>query len=330
MKDSPSRRAGPPVVVCCAELTHAPQAEGILRAAFRLRTVEPTAESLARELPDADAYYAALQVRLTKELMERAPRLLAVVIPTTGLDHIDLQAAQQRNIAVLSLKDDRALLDKITATAELTWALLLACARHLPAAIEAARSGRWTRELFRGRQLSGMTLGILGCGRLGTMVADYGRAFRMKVIGCDVKPVEIEGVDMVSFGELLRRSDVLTIHIHLTPENRGLLGREEFGKMKSGAILLNTSRGAILDEAALLEAMESGRLLAAGLDVIEGEWRQDMAAHPLIQYARSHPNVIITPHIGGVTYESQAIALAAAAQKLVDWFAARDPASAVS
>jgi len=127
-------------------------------------------------------------------------------------------------------------------------------------------------------------------------------------------------VEMVSLDELLRQADVISIHIHLTEENRGFLSRDVISRMKPGAVLINTSRGAVVDESALLDALASGQLAAAGLDVIEGEWRTDLADHPLIEYARTHDNLIITPHVGGVTYESQAMAHAATAEKLIAFF----------
>jgi D-3-phosphoglycerate dehydrogenase / 2-oxoglutarate reductase len=309
-----------PLLVCAADLAHVPETREILEGAFRVQYVEPTESALREHLPQAVAYYAALQVQLTRPLLESAPLLKAVTTPSTGLDHLDLAAMQERGVALLCLKDDRSLLDRITATAELAWALILACARRLPAAVEAARQGCWARDLFRGHQIAYKTLGILGCGRLGTIVAQYAQAFRLNVIACDVLPLRVPGVEFVSFNELLERADILSIHVHLTPENRGLIGREAFARMKPGAMLINTSRGAIVDEAAMLEALLSGRLGAAGLDVIEGEWRTDLAEHPLIAYARTHENMIITPHVGGVTYESQAMAYSAAAQKLVDYF----------
>jgi len=309
-----------PVVVCAADIGHLPETQAVLEDAFDVRYVEPTEPSLAQELPDAEAYFASLHVRLTAELMALAPKLRAAATPSTGLDHIDFDAAEERNIAVLGLKDDRTLLDRITATAELTWTLLLACARRIPEAVEHSRKGIWARDALRGRQIAYKTLGILGCGRLGAIVADYGRAFRMRVIGCDRRNVQLPDVEMVSFERLLRESDILTIHIHLTPENRRLIGPDQFAMMKDGAVLINTSRGAILDEEALVGALESGKLSAAGLDVIEGEWREDLSQHPLIAYERMHPNLIITPHLGGVTYESQEMAYKAAAEKLVAFF----------
>lgn len=308
-----------PLLVCAADLTHLPEVRKILESAFCVRYVDPTEASLRQHLTDAAAYYASLQVCLTQAILETAPLLRAAATPSTGLDHFDLAAMQQCGVAVISLKDDRNLLDQITATAELAWALILACARHIPAAVEAARQGRWARDEFRGRQLAHKTLGILGCGRLGSIVAQYGQAFRMKVVACDRLPISLPGVESVGFDELLRRADILTIHIHLSPENRGLIGRRELARMKPGAMLINTSRGAILDEAALLESLSSGHLTAAGLDVIDGEWRDDLVSHPLVVYSQSHDNLVITPHIGGVTCESQALAYAAAARKLVEY-----------
>lgn len=308
-----------PLIVCAADLQHAQQARAVLSSCGEVLYVDPTEDSLAEYLPRADAYYASLHIRLSGQLQAKAHKLKVIATPSTGLDHIDLDYAAAHDIAVLGLKDDRSLLDKITATAELTWALTLGCARRLYPAMSAAREGRWARDEFRGHQLAYKTLGILGCGRLGSIVAEYGRAFRMRVIGCDVRDVQLAGVEMVSLARLLAESDVLSIHIHLTDENRGFLSRERIFSMKHGAILINTSRGAIVDEIALRDALAEGYLSAAGLDVIEGEWRDDLATHPLITYAREHENLLITPHVGGVTYESQAMAYEAAAQKLADF-----------
>lgn len=312
---------GNPIIVSAADLSHIPEAKNELAACGEVRYVAATHAALSAALADADAYYASLEVVLTDELMSKAPRLRAIATPSTGLDHIDLDAAQRRGVAVLCLKDDRQLLDDITATAELAWGLLLACARRFPEALEATRNAVWSRDALRGHQLSGKTLGILGCGRLGTIMAQYGQAFRMKIIGCDTQPVDMAGVafERVSFDRLLRESDVISIHIHLTPENRKLIDAAALAKMKPNAILINTSRGAIIDEHALVEALTQGRLAAAGVDVIEGEWRDDLDQHPLIAYARTHGNLVITPHVGGVTFESQAMAYAAAARKLHDF-----------
>jgi D-3-phosphoglycerate dehydrogenase / 2-oxoglutarate reductase len=272
---------------------------------------------VAAHLRKYDVYFASLHVQLTREIIASAPRLKVIVTPSTGTDHIDMAYAKERGIPVLTLKEERAFLDNVTATAEQAWALLLAVVRRVPWAFAAAQRGEWARDRFRGHQLSGMTLGILGYGRLGTIVADYGLAFRMRVLACDVRPVTPKpGVTMVDFEALLRESDVLTIHIHLTEANRRLINASAFGLMKLGAFLINTSRGAIIDEAAFVEALESGRLGGAGVDVIEGEWRSDLAEHPLVRYAREHENLVISPHVGGVTFESQSMAYRFMVEKL--------------
>jgi D-3-phosphoglycerate dehydrogenase len=178
---------------------------------------------------------------------------------------------------------------------------MIACHRHLRSAMRAALDGRWDPRPFCGRQLSGRTLGVLGMGRLGRMVAEYGKAFRMRVLGCDLKPFDLPGVERADFRELLCCSDAVSIHIHMTPDNYHLFNDRAFGTMKAGAVLVNTSRGDIIDEEALLRALESGRLVAFGADVIHDEWRSDMSESPLIRYARDHENVIVTPHIGGNT-----------------------------
>ncbi len=308
-----------PVIVCAGDIDHLAETKSVLEEAFEVRYVPAMHRMLAEQIPDADACLASLQVRMTDELMQMAPNLKVIATPSTGVDHIDLEAAKNRGIAVLCLKDDTELLDKITTTAELAWALMLACVRRIPEAVTASSSGMWACDLLCGHQIAFKTLGILGCGRLGTMVANYGKAFRMKVLGCDIRDVKLPDVEMVSFYRLLQESDVLMIHIHITDENRGLIGRDEFAMMKDGAVLINTSRGAIVDEAAMLDALLSGKLSAAGLDVIEGQWRDDLVNHPLIAHERTHDNLIITPHLGDMTLESQEMAYAATARKLAEF-----------
>jgi D-3-phosphoglycerate dehydrogenase / 2-oxoglutarate reductase len=283
-------------------------------------------ETLRARISEFDAYFASLQVRVDRDVLDRATRLSVIATPSTGLDHLDLVRAAERGIAILSLKDDLETLGKITATAEMAWTLLLSVARHLPWAFDAARKGDWARDRFRGLQLSGKTLGILGYGRLGRMVAEYGKAFRMRVLACDRKDVVLaEGVERADFDRLLRESDVLSLHIHLSEENWQLLDARAFDKMKRGAILINTSRGGIVDEEAMLKALLDRRLGGAGLDVIDGEWRDDLSDHPLVRYASGHQNLVISPHVGGVTVESQRMAFERTLEKLVDYLSRAGP-----
>ncbi len=304
-------------VLNMADISPHPDVLDPLKSVAEVTTLEPDEQVLLERIPEFDAYYASLEVRMNRQILAAASRLRAIATPSTGLDHIDVAFAAEHAIEVISLKEDTEFLDNITSTAEIAWALLLATVRRLPWAFEAAKAGYWARDRFRGHQISGKTLGILGYGRLGRMVAEYGKAFRMRVIACDVQNVTpAEGVELVDFDTLLRESDVLSLHIHLTEENRGLIDADAFARMKTGAILINTSRGAIIDEDAFLDALLSGHLGGAGLDVIVGEWDPDLKNHPLIRYANSHENLVISPHIGGVAYEAQRMAYTHAAEKL--------------
>lgn len=299
------------------EIDHIPDCLAPLEGVAEVTTLPATEENLAQHLPEYDVYFAALQVRLTRPLIERCPRLRAVITSSTGLDHLDVACLEERGIPLLSLKYDTDFLSNITCTAEMGWALLLAVVRRLPWSFEAARQGIWARDRYRGHQLAGKTLGILGYGRLGRIMAEIGKGFRMRVLARDIREVcPAEGVELVDFDTLLRESDVLSVHVHLTEENRGLIDRAAFEKMKPGAILINTSRGAIIDEPALVQALESGRIGGAGLDVIHGEWDENLREHPLIRYANAHENLVISPHTGGMTVEAQAMAMEHSARKL--------------
>jgi D-3-phosphoglycerate dehydrogenase len=300
-----------------ADISFCPQVFEPLKDIADIVTLNPDLKTLKGNIREYDVYFASLKLVLDRDILDMAENLKVIATPSTGTDHIDVDYATAKGIEIITLKNDTEFLDGVTATAELAWGLLLAAIRKIPWAFDAAEDGIWARDLFRGHQLAGKTLGIIGYGRLGRMVAQYGKAFRMNVVACDVREIRPENqVKMLSLDELLKISDVLSIHIHLTPENRGLLNEAAFAKMKNGAVLINTSRGAVVDEKAFLNALESGKLLAAGVDVIDGEWDDNLREHPLIRYARTHDNLVITPHIGGVTFESQTMGLEHAIGKL--------------
>ena len=309
-----------------ADTSWCPEVLDILKPYAQIITLKPSRQALLDNISQVDVYIASLYVQCDSEILNKATRLRAIVTPSTGTDHIDIEAATKKNIKILSLKNDTEFLDSITATAELTWALLLATIRRLPWAFEAAKAGWWARDRFRGHQLAGKTLGILGYGRLGRIVGQYGNAFRMNVITCDIrKKLNVdEFVQQVDFDTLLRQSDILSIHIHLTEKNKHLINADAFSKMKSQAVLINTSRGAIIDEQALLNALRSNKIAGAGLDVITGEWNENLEQHPLIRYAKTHENLLISPHIGGVTYESQKMTLEFIIRKLVKFIEEND------
>ena len=309
-----------PRVLCTVDMSLARDGLAPLEAVANVDNLPPDRKAVLERIGVCDAYYGHTDVLVDPELLDRAERLRVVASPTTGTDHIDTEALRERGIKLLALTREYELLDTFTATAECAWGLLLSCLRRIPAAFDSARQGKWwVRELFVGRQLSGKTLGVLGIGRLGHMTVEYGKAFRMRVIGSDPKPFKVSQVERVPFDTLLRESDVISVHVHLRPETRHLLSRDAFQKMKDGVIIINTSRGGLIDEQALLDGLNSGKVSAAGLDVIDGEWMEDISKHPLIQYARSHDNLVITPHIGGCTIQSVVGARIFMAKKLADY-----------
>ena len=237
---------------------------------------------------------------------------------TTGSDHIAQAEAASRGIEIRTLREDPELLRGLTPAAELSWALVMACARRLVPAVAHVRDGKWQREQFPGTMLRGRTLGVVGCGRIGQWMARYATAFGMHVVGCDPHvdpwPETIERCATVL--EVADRADVLSVHVHLTDATRGLISAEAFERMKPGSIFINTSRGAVADESALLKALETGRLAAAGLDVLEGE--PEIEDHPLLRYARAHDNLLITPHCGGYSPDAVRLVCRRAAEKVVE------------
>jgi D-3-phosphoglycerate dehydrogenase len=262
-----------------------------------------TRKQLLELIADFDVYVPCLRIVVDKEVLDRAQRLKVIASQATGTDHLDLKLIEQRGITLFTLKHDRELLDNITTTAELAWGLLMCCARKLPECFDASRQGYWGRHQFAGIQLNGKTLGIVGVGRLGTMMCQYGKAFRMRVLGYDPHQKQLPpGIEMVSsLDKLLAQSDFVTLHVHLTEQTRNLIGARELTQMKRGASIINTSRGGLIDEAALIREMDSGRIAAAGLDLIDGEWLEDKYNHPLIAYSRRNPRLYITPHVGGTS-----------------------------
>ena len=306
-------------LLCMVPLDLVPEALSLIREHTDLDYRPYGREYLLANIHRYDAFWAQIDIKIDREVLDRAVRLKVINTATTGTDNIDKAYAATRGITILSIAQDIGLLNSFTATAELAWMLLLGCARHFRPAMMSAMEGKWEMARYRGDQLSGATLGVLGVGRLGRMTVEYGKAFRMNVLGCDTRAFDIPGVEQVDFDTLLAKSDALSIHIHMTPENHHLFRAETFEKMKPGAILVNTSRGDIIDETALLHALESGKLKAFGTDVLHDEWSGDMSTSPVIQYARTHDNVVVTPHIGGNTTQSVQTGRLFSAKKLLHY-----------
>ena len=262
---------------------------------------EVTEDLLCREARDCEALAVLLLHRISARVMESAPRLKIVANVAVGFDNVDVPSARRLGIFVTNTPE---VLTR--ATADLTWALILACARRIVEADRFLREGRfrgWAPDLFVGMDLAGKTLGIIGMGRIGREVASRAGAFGMKVVYSDLsdqsdrsdKSDQSDTSDprprAMPLDALLAESDVVSLHVPLTGATRGLLSRDRLIRMKPGAILINTSRGPVVDESALADALKSGRLSAAGLDVYEHE----PAVHPDLLRL---PRTVLLPHIG--------------------------------
>jgi phosphoglycerate dehydrogenase-like enzyme/CMP-N-acetylneuraminic acid synthetase len=241
-------------------------------------------------------------------LLAGAARLKVLATPSTGSSHIDADACARRGIAVLALKDS-AFVNTIFASSEFTFALVLAALRKLPLAAEAGRRGIWREreDEFRGVELHGLTLGIVGYGRIGSNLARYARAFGMSVVVHD--PYVTVGDPAIRQADrpdaVLAAADVVAICVHLDERTRGMVDAAWFARMRDGVTFVNTARGEVVDEAALIAALESGKVRAAAVDVVQGEQTACMSEHPMIRYARRHANLIVTPHVAGLTLQSE-------------------------
>ncbi len=252
---------------------------------------------LMREGAGCEALVTLLNHPVTRRVLEACPRLRVVANAAAGFDNVDVAAARGRGVFVTNTPG---VLDR--ATADLTWALILACCRRVVEADRFLREGRfhgWEPDLLLGMDLNGKVLGVVGMGRIGTEVARRAGAFGMKVAyhgpTAAPPPFPAEAMDLDA---LLGAADVLTLHVPLTPSTRGLLDRRRLMRMKPGAVLINTSRGAVVDEGALAELLASGRLRAAGLDVYERE----PAVHPGLM---GLSNAVLLPHIGSAGEETR-------------------------
>ena len=277
-------------------------AEEGLEVLRREAEVEVKTDLTPQQLAEAIGQYDAIVVRsatkVTAEVIEAGQRLRVIGRAGVGVDNIDVERATERGIMVVNAPTPT-----VVAVAEHTMALLLATARHVPRADASLREGKWLKKQLVGTTVAGKVLGIVGLGRIGTAVAKLARAFAMEIIAYDPYLTreqfnERGAIPVSSLEELLKQSDFVTLHATLTPETQGMIGVRELGMMKPTARLINCDRGAVVDEEALLKALEEGKLAAAGLDCFCKEPATD---NPLC----CHEKVVATPHIAASTVEAQ-------------------------
>ena len=275
--------------------------------------IRPTKETLDAELPTADALIVRSATRVTSAVLERSPKLRVVGRAGVGVDNVDLDAATRRGVLVMNTPGGNA-----PSVAEHTLALMLSLARKIPALNAAMHAGRWEKSKGQGTELRGKTLGLIGLGRVGAEVARRARSLEMRVLACDPFLTENAareaGVVLVQLDQLLAESDFLSLHTALVPETERIINAANLAKTKRGAYLVNTARGELVDETALAEALRSGQLGGAGLDVFAVEPPKDS---PLIGLA----NLVATPHVAGSTAEAQEEVGTLIAQQVRDFLA---------
>jgi len=267
-------------------------------------------EELLEAIPAYDALVVRSATKVTAAVLEKGANLKVVGRAGIGIDNVDVDAATRNGVLVVNAPQSN-----IISAAEHTMALLLAQSRNVPQAHSALTSGSWEREKWQGVELHDKTLGIVGLGRVGSLVAQRASAFGMHLVAFDPyvssRRASQMGVELLpTVEEVCRRSDFLTIHLPRTPDTLGIIGAEELQAAKPGIRIINTARGGLIDENALLEAMKEGRVAGAGVDVFESE---PVTEHPLF----SLPNVVVTPHLGASTAEAQDKAGMAIAEQVV-------------
>lgn len=267
--------------------------------------LETTWESIdAKEsLENVDILIVRLNRKIDLQIIKKIPGLKLIISATTGLDHLDLQALQSANIEVFSLRGHTDFLNTIPSTAEHTWALICALVRNIPAANESVKREEWDRDKFRGYQLKDKRIGIIGLGRVGEKVANYASAFDMSVGYFDPYVENKVFQKFSSIEELLKVSDIISIHVHLTDETFHLLNSTNLDHVKDGCFIINTSRGNIWDENALLDVFISGKIKGIATDVLADEL-EGIKESAILKMHKKSQNIIITPHLGGATFDA--------------------------
>jgi D-3-phosphoglycerate dehydrogenase len=293
---SVSTAATRPVVLLAEKL--APSAVALLGDDVEIRHVDGTDRpALLAALADADALLVRSATKVDAEALAAATRLKVVARAGVGLDNVDVPAATARGVMVVNAPTSN-----IVSAAEHAIALLLSAARHIPAADASLRQGQWKRSSFTGVELSGKTVGIVGLGKIGQLVAQRLASFDVALVAYDpyISPARAAqlGIELLTLDDLLGRADMISIHLPKTPETVGLIGKDQLALTKPGVIVVNAARGGLIDEDALAEAVRSGHVGGAGIDVYLTE---PTTSSPLFEL----PQVVVTPHLGASTEEAQ-------------------------
>lgn len=286
----------------------------LLRSAGSIEVDAPeqlSTEALKVIIPEYDAVVVRSRTKITADSIENAPKLKVIGRAGTGVDNVDVQAASARGIVVMNTPGANA-----TATAEHTLALMFALARHIPQATQSLREGKWEKKRFIGTELSQQTLGIIGLGKIGTIVAERALGIKMEVIGYDpyIMPeaAAIHGIELVSLEQLFSRADFITLHTPLTNETRDIINRKTLALTKPGVRIINCARGGLIDEEALYKFILRRHVAGAALDVFAHE---PPTSSPLLKL----DNIIFTPHLGASSFQAIANVARAIASQILDY-----------
>jgi len=274
---------------------------------FDLDTGNLSRGKLKAVIDNYDGLLIRFNTKVDEELINLSSRLKYIISPTTGLDHIDIKLAEMKKIKLFHLRGETEFLSNVTATAELTIGLILSLLRNIPASFDSVKKNSWHTNSFIGTELIGKKICIIGMGRLGKRVAKIAQSFEMNVIGYDPYVLDSSSsLNLVkNLDEALKNADIVSIHIPLNEENKNFVNNDFFKKMKQGSVLINTSRGSIVEEDHLIEALKSKKISGAAIDVIQNEkLLLKGQTTNIVEYAKTRSNLIITPHIGGSTSDS--------------------------
>jgi D-3-phosphoglycerate dehydrogenase / 2-oxoglutarate reductase len=275
---------------------------------------------LIEKASNKDIIFIRLAHKIDKDFIDKCPKLKYILTATTGLDHIDVDYFEKNGGKIISLKNEISFLETIPSTAEHTWALLLTLIKKIPSAFESVKNGEWNRNLYKGNNLRGKKIGILGLGRVGKQIAKFAEIFEMEIGYNDIENKITKFHKFNTADELFAWADIITIHIPLNADNDNFVNKKLLSKCKQNAILVNTSRGRIWDEIEIVKLLNENKLKGIATDVISNEFNKNqIAKNPLIEFAKNNSNVIVTPHIAGATYESMSMTEDFISNKFIDF-----------
>jgi D-3-phosphoglycerate dehydrogenase len=314
-----------PKVLVITPVDHINGVKGSLESFAEVTYLEdPSLKEVFNIIKDYDAIFTnpnKSKVFIGSDLIDAAKNLKVICTASTGTNHIDKDYALENGLPILALTEERKVINRISSTAELAFALTMASLRHLVRSHNNALNGEWDYMNYIWRQMNCLTVGVIGYGRLGKMYSNYCKAFGSRVIVYDpykhIDDVDIEQVN--NLDSLLQESDVISLHVHVSDETQDMLDAQALSKMKKDVLIVNTSRGDIVQESDLVRFLSNNQEARIATDVIADEQRNRLKS-PLLEYAKKSEQVILTQHIGGMSREAQEIAYGHAATRLKDFF----------